>query len=518
MQFSGRLEARIDVPTGGAAVSATIPNGAGATAATVPAGSYFMSDDGGLDGLLETLKTKLNETVQGYPVTAAAAAAAFGAGTWTAGYLFNETSGNLAASFGAPSLTPVSTPTYGNAGPIGDVDKAIGFDSVADAFDGGDNFEPGAADDLILAWVGYHAPPADGFANWISKGLGGGGNGRYSVYTSTVAGATQLFFDVTTTAGTTVSTSIGTGTMATIANGWHVGMAVVERASGKIRLGLRSAGVSYLANEAAVPAVSLASAENFLVGAQNVLAPVTLKLSAMYIAKGVGAATGVSAGLSAALAAFEAAVSAAWTVTKSDTTGLVSIGWTGYATPTWSLTWTSTNLRDALGFTANIAGVTTTQTGTQQCRGIWYPDAPLLVRDSDPRLAPVGSDARTSVTPTGEAITLVGNYFREHKGLMWQLIPVDRIREQSATYANASWRTFWDDTQLGRGHSWFVPGAPLLIVDHTGQVLGSDMASTGPTNGWQVVDPSRVEPRRHDPGGWNGLWNLEIAQVIAEDE
>jgi hypothetical protein len=509
--YPGRIEARLTVPTGGLSVSATVANGGSAATVTVPAANYYPTD------LLSTLKTQLDQTVQGYPQTAAATAAAFGTGTWTAGYLFNETSGNLAASFGAPSLTPVSTPTYGNAGPIGGVDKAIGFDSVADAFDGGDNFEPGAADDLILAWVGYHAPPADGFANWISKGLGGGGNGRYSVYTSTVAGATQLFFDVTTTAGTTVSTSIGTGTMATIANGWHVGMAVVERASGKIRLGLRSAGVSYLANEAAVPAVSLASAENFLVGAQNVLAPVTLKLSAMYIAKGAGAATGVSAGMSTALAAFEAAVSAAWTVSLSSTTGLVSLGWTGYSTPTWSLSWTDTSMRDVLGFAANISAVTTTQTGTQQCRGVWIPDWPLQL-DGDPEQAPTISDLRTSQSPTGVVLGLSGNTFYRHTGLVYSHVARDRVWESAATYDHASWEWFFRETQLGLESSLFTPASPLQIYWNNAGTLTllGDAANDGAgTDGWTITGLGSVEPRPSQ-ANYTGLFRIELGTVVSE--
>jgi hypothetical protein len=511
MQFSGRLEARIDVPTGGAAASATIPNGAGATAVTVPAGSYFMSDDGALDGLLSTFQTKLNETVQGYPITAAATAAAIGHGTWDAGWLFNIASGNDSGVFGGVTMTAVGSPTYGTAGPRGGVDLAVGFDSATDAFSAGDVFDATAADDLAFACVVKFTAATANFANFITKG-NGAPDGRVALYTmadgrliveTKLAGVTQANTEIVLPAYDT----------------WMVLLFVIERATAKMRIGARTlAGTSVMSAEIAHPAVNLSSPDALLIGRDNVADPTTAKVAAFYVAHGAGAATGLSANLSTALTNFANAVNAAWSVSLSSTTGLVSIGWTGYSTPTWSLTWTSTNLRDALGFTANIAGVTATQTGTQQARGVWYPDAPLLVRDSDPRLAPVGSDARTSVTPTGEAITLVGNYFREHKGLMWQLIPVDRIREQSATYANASWRTFWDDTQLGRGHSWFVPGAPLLIVDHTGQVLGSDMASTGPTNGWQVVDPSRVEPRRHDPGGWNGLWNLEIAQVIAEDE
>jgi hypothetical protein len=98
-------------------------------------------------------------------------------------------------------------------------------------------------------------------------------------------------------------------------------------------------------------------------------------------------------------------------------------------------------------------------------------------------------------------------------------VPLDRIREQSATYANASWRKFWDDTQLGLGGlSWCQPSSPLAIVDYNGVVLGQDMQDGGPTYGWQVLDPSNVEPRRVNENGWDGRWLVEIPMLVARDE
>jgi hypothetical protein len=500
--YPGRIEARCTVPTGGLTVSAS-NQGGGPTDCTVAAGNLYPT------ALCAALQTALNTSrapsagswsvslsstdgritiacdeaasivwtstalrdVLGfeydfdYPKTAAHAASVIG-GTWTsgAGWLCNEASGDLAPVFGAVTLADSGAPTYSTQGPRGGTDKAVGFTGVGDSFGGGDQFDVTATDDLIIAWVGRFSATPAAQTSIVGKHAPPG-----YVISARTDGVIRFGISDGSTALDADSTTSGTQP-----GEWHVGIAVIDRSTNQSRVGTFGLTSQTNATGTATSTAghgSLANGSSFQLGGTVggfPAAPTGLKVAALYVTVGSGVATGLAANLSTVL--------------------------------------------------ANFAATFTTQTGTQQARGIWYPDAPLLVRDSDPRLAPVGSDARTSVTPTGEAITLVGNYFREHKGLMWQLIPVDRIREQSATYANASWRTFWDDTQLGRGHSWFVPGAPLLIVDHTGQVLGSDMASTGPTNGWQVVDPSRVEPRRHDPGGWNGLWNLEIAQVIAEDE
>src|SRR5690606_19953587 len=82
-----------------------------------------------------------------------AALGGFGDFTGGAGYLFNEGSGDLSSVFGTPStLTAGGTPTYGNPGARGGADKAVGFDSGSDVFSGGNYFNVGPSDDLIVVW------------------------------------------------------------------------------------------------------------------------------------------------------------------------------------------------------------------------------------------------------------------------------------------------------------------------------------------------------------------------------
>jgi hypothetical protein len=59
LQFGGRVESRMTVPAGGAAVSAT-NSGGGPTTCTVAAGNYYLSAAGGVSGLLDALETVLN--------------------------------------------------------------------------------------------------------------------------------------------------------------------------------------------------------------------------------------------------------------------------------------------------------------------------------------------------------------------------------------------------------------------------------------------------------------------------
>jgi hypothetical protein len=502
--YPGRIEARLSVPTGGLSVSATVANGGSAATVTVPAANYYPT------ALLSTFQTKLNETVQGYPVTAAATAAAIGHGTWDAGWLFNITSGNDSGVFGGVTMTAVGSPTYGTAGPRGGVDLAVGFDSATDAFSAGDVYDATAADDIAYAWVAKFSAASSNFANFITKG-NGDPDGRIALYTM----ADGRLIAETKLAGVQQSTAeIALPAYDT----WLVGIFVIDRATGKMRFGVRTlAGTTVVSTETAQPATNLSSPDSLLIGRDNVADPTMAKVAAFYVAHGAGAATGLSANLSTALTNFANAVNAAWSVSLSSTTGLVSIGWTGYSTPTWSLSWTDTSMRDALGFAANISAVTTTQTGTLQCRGVWIPDWPLQL-DGDPEQAPTISDLRTSQSPTGVVLGLSGNTFYRHTGLVYSHVARDRVWESAATYDHASWEWFFRETQLGLESSLFTPASPLQIYWNNAGTLTllGDAANDGAgTDGWTITGLGSVEPRPSQ-ANYTGLFRIELGTVVSE--
>src|ERR1044072_4194383 len=218
------------VPTGGASVSATIANGGSATTATLPAASYYATAARGVSSWITALQAALNNASQGYPQTAAAIAAAIGYGTWTGGqgWLLNEASGNLVPVFGATTLTATSL-TYGTPGPRGGIDKAIGYDAAGDNADGGNIFDVVAADDLIVAWIGYEGSAPGASLALISKFNSTGwtlqyGAGRFINFVAVRAGPTTDF---------TASIAIGSGS-------WYVGIAVIDRSTGKARVGIRA--------------------------------------------------------------------------------------------------------------------------------------------------------------------------------------------------------------------------------------------------------------------------------------
>lgn len=744
--IAGRVEARVTVPTGGAAMS--VANGALSSAVTVtlPAANYFHTAAGGVSSLLTVLQTQLNDNVQGYPTTAAAMQAALGYGNWTSGaaWLLNEASGNLAPAFGAPTLTATSL-TYGAPGPAGatasSIDKAIGFDAGTDNADGGDNFDVTGTDDIIVAWVAKFSSTPTAIKNIITKRSSGAGwqinfdNGSGGYYfQGHDATPTQLFL--------LNGASIHVGS-------WHVGIATIDRATGRARLGTRSlAGVSSVLADTAVAATTMGNAVAFRLG-DNALgggsAATECNLAAVYVVTGSGAAAGLSANLSTALANFANAVAASWTVSLDTSSG------TGRATISnsfWpaSLAFTNTTLRDVLGYEYNCdypqtpaqltralgygewtngsvylcnessgslapaygatsltavstptyshqgargggdkavgfdsafdsfsagdtrevsavddlvivwiafhastppssylfskgdgaptgyfvqtgatgvyfdtyggggpdgqtavvsnhvgewhvgivvaerasgkirigtqglrsgtssvsaevvltahaisdnavefrvgsqpatgvgpptsmtlsyfavntgPGVATglsanlatalsnfatymkSQTSTKQARGLWLPDCTLDL-EGDPKRAPLVSDARQSMSPTGQMITLVGNTFRRHRSIVWSHVPTAQAWDAEATYGNGSWEEFFTETQLGLGSPWLTPGSLIQIYDHSGVRVGVDANVAG----WSIVGVNSIEPPKSVPG-YTGLWRIELPRLIA---
>lgn len=331
------------IPSGGASVSASTGAQSSAVTVTIPQGAYYMTEAGGVDSLVDELEAQLNENVRPFPTNASSLAAALGYGTWTsgAGWLMQEASGSLAAEFGAPSLSAVSTPTYRNSFTTGKY--AIGFDSVADAFSGGDVFDVTGTDDLILAWVGAATSVPSSDRDLIAKYTGGVGYLTYIVG----GGVGGVAFYVNDGTGL-----VGSATSSLASGEWHVGIAVVERATNRVRVGIRTlGGTTYLGSEGDITGKgTFANAASLLVGANGVTGngPHTgMAIAATYIVSGSGVATGLSTNLSTALTDFANTINAAWSVSMSSTTGLITASNSFWPS---SISFTSTALRDVLGF------------------------------------------------------------------------------------------------------------------------------------------------------------------------
>jgi hypothetical protein len=400
-----------------------------------------------------------------YPQTASALTEALGGhGTFNAGYLCNESSGSLSAAFGTPAtLAPFSSPTYGSQGARGGDDKAIGFDSAFDLFDGGDVFDLTATSDVAFAWVAKFSSLA-GNPVIISKYAGAAE--KYWIGIDT---ANSRYFFQGFNSSNVVDFTASSGTIPT--NTWHVAIATIDRATGKARIGLCEIGGSpAVGSEATVSAISFSNSANWTIGERADFpggAPTNGLFSAVYVATGQGSATGLSANLSTGLASFAASL-------KS-------------------------------------------QTGTQQAKGVWYPQCPINL-DGDPSQAPRATDLRQSEGPTGRVLGLVGNVKYRHRNLVWSTVPRSQVWESAATYDNGSWETFLADVVLGQGHSWFTPSSRVQVWwENAGvdELLGSAAVSGAGLSGWYMKGITSIEPSMVVPG-WTGLWRIQIPELVSD--
>lgn len=396
-----------------------------------------------------------------YPQTAAQMATALGYGTWTsgAGYLCNESSGNLASVFGTPAtLTASGTPVYSNVGARGGADKAISFSTTADYFDFGASTynDVGSTDDLVITWVAKFSSAPSG-TNFLGKGAG-----------------VQGWWLVTSGSGIRLTAINGstytTGDVSAQVGEWHVGIAVIDRTTAKIRIGTYglTTGTSSVSSEVAVGAVTFTNANNLKIGnwGGGGTASTNCAYSALYVVKGSAVASGISAAMSTALS--------------------------GLATHMKS------------------------QASTQQARGLWFPDCPLMI-DGDPTQAPTVTDRRDSESPTGIVLSLVGNVKYRHRGLVYPAVPRSQVWDSAASTDNSSWEEFCLDTQLGQGLSYFKPGSRVQIYwDNAGTqtLLGSDANSGTGLSGWFIKGASSIEPKMTSPP-WTGLWRVELGELVS---
>lgn len=201
--------------------------------------------------------------------------------------------------------------------------------------------------------------------------------------------------------------------------------------------------------------------------------------------------------------------SGTWSTALSSSTGQVTIA---VSTGTYSIVWTSTDLRDLLGFTVNVAAQSSA-TGAAQAKGLWIPDRPLNIANGRIASAPVMSGLRTTESPTGVVIGISGTRKYVHTGLQYRHVEVGRVWEGEATLANASFEQFIKDTQLSDGHGWFDSAAPLRIYAHDGTAVGEDLGEDGPESGWVITGLGGVQVERASQG-WDGLWHIEIPRIV----
>lgn len=220
----------------------------------------------------------------------------------------------------------------------------------------------------------------------------------------------------------------------------------------------------------------------------------------------------------AALTAQAPPAAGSWSVslsTGTSGTGLLTIA---RSTGSYSITWTSTALRDLMGFTANITSQTSV-TASVQHKGLWFPDCPITTALS-PTRAPKQTDNRASESPSGLVITLGGTKKYQHKDIGYSHVLKSRLFEAEATTTGASLEQWLDDTQLGDGHAWFSRGSAFQVywdAAGTDTLLGDDLnGGAGPSSGWYFA-PAISDLHEHlsRVGDWDGMYAVKFPRIVS---
>ena len=185
------------------------------------------------------------------------------------------------------------------------------------------------------------------------------------------------------------------------------------------------------------------------------------------------------------------------TVTQSTTTGKITIGALGGST---AINWTDTDLRDLLGFTANLSGAST-YTGTNQARYCWFPTVGLSGYDGDltqwfaPRSTSIPYRSPGGVTGGVEGSVLYDGRFS------YELLPIADVITTSTTVYQ-SLEKFYED----------VVHRTLPIRAFPDRTLNA--STSYKTSVWGALDDeslgSFADFRERNIRIYNGLWDVEF--------
>jgi hypothetical protein len=177
-------------------------------------------------------------------------------------------------------------------------------------------------------------------------------------------------------------------------------------------------------------------------------------------------------------------------------TGFVTIS---HTVQTFTITWTSTELRDVLGFAGTLTPAALSFTGTINAGGVWLPSC-----DHD---APRGRDNGVyqidrAVTTAPGGTTIATGYQRRRKlgRVSWPLSSRARTLESGETVTGESFERWWLDTHGGRV-SYFGMSPQVQLYWNADDTVKVTLKLTEPL--------TEFNPRRVD-NQWIGIWEFGI--------
>ena len=190
-----------------------------------------------------------------------------------------------------------------------------------------------------------------------------------------------------------------------------------------------------------------------------------------------------------------------------DGTGKTTLTLTAGAT-SWSLTWTDTELRDALGYTgsipntnANIAVV-----GTNQHEGIWLPDGVWsALNGGGGNWAGVDElDLRAQESPAGDVFSLAGQMKTVLDQISWTGLSRAKVWLANESTTNESLQKFYRDAIAARAPWALTSCGPIRWYPDAGDTDYAEYKC--PT--WNRFTAIQMQQN------WTGRWRVELSRLV----
>jgi hypothetical protein len=179
------------------------------------------------------------------------------------------------------------------------------------------------------------------------------------------------------------------------------------------------------------------------------------------------------------------------------------------ADPTgFNLTWNTNPLRDALGYSSNVSGGTTSVVGSNHAPGVWLPSTlGKSSRHGDHDRGKLVSDFRQTVGPVGTVHGLFSQFHYALEGIAWEGVPASRAKEHREVITGESFESFFKAVGLGWAYE-FIPTNTLVRLYWNADVVS------------EYIDGHLLWPPTYDQNsmipGWVGRYNIALPPLIVE--
>lgn len=172
----------------------------------------------------------------------------------------------------------------------------------------------------------------------------------------------------------------------------------------------------------------------------------------------------------------------------------------------FDVTWSTTALRDLLGFTGDVDSASSYES-SQSARSLWLPEGspPQTLNGTDVNWAGVPvSNKRDQVNDAGYTYSLAGQK-RTERMVTWPAVKRHRVWDINETTENQSVEQFWEDVIYGSA-SWSArPGGPFRYY--------RDADTDGEYRTYVALGWERMEPQQRLQH-WTGRWIVETGRWV----